>query len=121
MERHRLRGVGSHTGLCGELVTGDALLLMRCRRGCRHPPPHLLKGAGSAATPAAFSGHWSSGRLTLTLLHISPSEHQACLCPLEGMQGVGQGAGPQATSLSPLAPESGYCMMEESIAIPTAQ
>lgn len=60
-EHCSLGGVGSHAGLCGELVTGDALLLMRCRRGCRHPPPaspralalqpprQLLLGIGAAA------------------------------------------------------------------------
>lgn len=57
-ERCSLGGVGSHAGLCGELVTGDALLLMRCRRGCRHPPPaspralapqQLSLGIGAAA------------------------------------------------------------------------
>jgi len=64
MERCGPRGAGSHEGLCSELVTGDALLLMRCRRGYRHPPPHLHKGGGSAAAPAAYSGYWSHGRLT---------------------------------------------------------
>lgn len=120
-ERHSPGGAGSHEELCGKLVTGDALLLMRCRRGCRHPPPRLPKGTGSTAAPAAFPGYWSNGRPTPVLLHISLSEHQACPCPSEEMRGAGWGAGLQATSLTLLAPGSGYCRMEEPITIPTAQ
>lgn len=121
MSRRSPGGAGSHTGLCGKLVTGDAFLLMRCRRGRRHPTPCLPKGAGSAAAPAAFCGYWSSGRPTSALLCISPSKHRACLCLLEGMRGAGWGAGPQATSLTLLALGSGYCRMEESIPVPMAQ
>lgn len=101
MERRSPGGVGSHTGLCGELVTGDVLLLTRCRRGCRHPPPRLPKGAGSVAAPAAFPGYWSSSRLTPVLLRVSPPEHRAWPCSLEGMRGAGRGAGPQGNQSDP--------------------